>query len=191
VSQIHIHSGNVGRVAERIVANELESRGFRVSDLNKEGTSANADLLAVKNGRSWQIQVKGSTHDRGCWFNYGHCTEEHINHGVPMFNRAKSYYQAQVVALVCVEAASKYLCVLLPIGVAEEIARINIEREYKRLNKDGSTKRPGKVYCDFDYEPPKLKDKVRLESLRCEQRKLQAYVENWALDDPTIFPSDS
>ena len=28
------------RIAERIVSNELEYRGFRVSDLNKEGTSA-------------------------------------------------------------------------------------------------------------------------------------------------------
>ena len=45
---IRIHKGNVGRIAERIVSNELEFRGFRVSDLNKEGTSANADLLAVQ-----------------------------------------------------------------------------------------------------------------------------------------------
>ena len=36
-----IGKSNVGRITERIVANELEYRGFRVSDLNKEGGSAN------------------------------------------------------------------------------------------------------------------------------------------------------
>ena len=38
---------NVGQIAERIVSNELEARGFRVSDLNRDGLSANADLLAA------------------------------------------------------------------------------------------------------------------------------------------------
>ena len=52
-----INQTNVGRIAERIVSNELEYRGFRVSDLNKEGTSANADLLAAKDGKATQIQV--------------------------------------------------------------------------------------------------------------------------------------
>ena len=31
-----VNKSNVGRIAERIVSNELEYRGFRVSDLNKE-----------------------------------------------------------------------------------------------------------------------------------------------------------
>jgi hypothetical protein len=52
---------NVGRIAERIVSNELEFRGFRVSDLNSAGLSANADLLAAGHGKVWQIQVKGAT----------------------------------------------------------------------------------------------------------------------------------
>jgi methanogenic corrinoid protein MtbC1 len=41
---MQISQGDVGRIAERIVANELEARGFRVSDLNSDGTAANADL---------------------------------------------------------------------------------------------------------------------------------------------------
>ena len=72
---ICINKHNVGRIAERIVSNELEYRGFRVSDLNKEGTSANADLLAAKDGKTWQIQVKGDTADNGWWFGYGYCNE--------------------------------------------------------------------------------------------------------------------
>src|SRR4051794_27192424 len=75
---ISIGSQNVGRIAERIVANELEARGFRVSDLNKDGTAPNADLLAVGPGRTLQIQVKGATNgpkDRW-WVGYGYCTEQ-------------------------------------------------------------------------------------------------------------------
>jgi hypothetical protein len=126
-----IHSNNVGRIAEHIGATELEARGFRVSDLNKEGTSANADLLAAKDGKSWQVQVKGSTHDQGCWFNYGQRSEGHIDDGEPMFNRATSFYKARIVVLVCVESASDYSCVILPVSRAEELARLNIKREFR------------------------------------------------------------
>jgi HJR/Mrr/RecB family endonuclease len=72
VGLIGVNRHNVGRIAERIVSNELEYRGFRVSDLNKEGTAANADLLAARDGKTWQIQVKGTS---GTWFDYGYCTD--------------------------------------------------------------------------------------------------------------------
>jgi hypothetical protein len=58
VAELNCIQHNVGRISERIVSNELEFRGFRVSDLNKEGTSANADLLAAKDGKTWQIQPR-------------------------------------------------------------------------------------------------------------------------------------
>jgi hypothetical protein len=45
MSDVKIVQRNVGRIAERIVSNELEARGFRVSDLNSDGAAANADLL--------------------------------------------------------------------------------------------------------------------------------------------------
>jgi uncharacterized lipoprotein YajG len=54
---IRIDRHNVGRIAERIIANELEARGFRVSDLNKDGPAANADLIAISRNQTLQIQV--------------------------------------------------------------------------------------------------------------------------------------
>jgi hypothetical protein len=79
MSTVNINRHNVGRIAERIVSNELESRGFQVSDLNKEGTSANADLLAAKDGKTWQIQVKGATEGGSSWcVNYGFCQQEAV-----------------------------------------------------------------------------------------------------------------
>jgi hypothetical protein len=96
---------NVGRIAERIVSNELEYRGFRVSDLNKEGTSANADLLAARDGQTRQIQVKGATQDYdGEWFGYGYCNDAIIAKKEPMFNRhASNFYKAQVVVLFSIK----------------------------------------------------------------------------------------
>lgn len=72
---------NVGRIAERIVANELEARAYRVTDLNRDGISANADLLASREGKVWQVQVKGATNgpsDRHWWLQYGYCTQDMI-----------------------------------------------------------------------------------------------------------------
>jgi len=83
---IGINKHNVGRIAARIVSNELEYREFRVSDLNKEGTSANADLVAVNEGKPWQIQVKGATEDNDWWFGYGYCTEAVRNTNVWCFH---------------------------------------------------------------------------------------------------------
>ncbi|MFZ3243657.1 MAG: hypothetical protein WA185_01155, partial [Candidatus Acidiferrales bacterium] len=73
---IKIDRYNICRIAERIVANELEARGFPVSDLNKEGTAANADLLAVSpRQKPLQVRVRGSSNgpkDRLWWVGYGY-----------------------------------------------------------------------------------------------------------------------
>src|SRR3984957_3986891 len=95
-----ITKNNVGRIAERIVSNELEYRGFRVSDLNSDGTAANADLLAVKSGKTWQIQVKGATQgpqDKRWWIQYGHGNPEIMRRTQPVFNRRTSFYTADIV----------------------------------------------------------------------------------------------
>lgn len=93
---IKIGPQNVGRIAERIVANELEARGFRVSDLNKEGTAANADLLAVSTHQTCQIQVKGAANgpNERWWVGWGYFTYEIVDGSRRIFNRSKgnSFY---------------------------------------------------------------------------------------------------
>ncbi len=178
-----IHKGNVGRIAERIVSNELEFRGFRVSDLNKEGPSANADLLAAKDGDTWQIQVKGSTEDGGWWYGYGHCNEATIANTEPMFNRHTdgSFYKAQIVVLVCVKSSNEYRCIVLPVGTAEDAAQTNLTRYYRTPRiKDGQPKKPGRVWVPLDHNP-KAKDPRNAELLIDEQNLLRPYFENWNL----------
>jgi hypothetical protein len=130
-----INSKNVGRIAERIVANEMEARGFRVSDLNKEGTAANADLVAIRDGRALQIQVKGSTNrPEEWWVGYGYFTEQMIANKEQIladkkgiFNRVKNnFFKADYVILVAVRSLKEYSCIVLPVDVAERAAQLHL-----------------------------------------------------------------
>jgi hypothetical protein len=178
---VGINKHNVGRIAERIVANELEYRGFRVSDLNKEGTSANADLLAAKDGQTWQVQVKGSTEEDGFWFGYGHCSDAIIARTEPMFNRSlkSGFYRAQMVVMVSVKSPKEYSALVVPVQVAEQAAQINLDREYRTLKKkDGGPKKPGPVWISLDYAP-KTQDPARKDLFVKEGDLLKPYRDKW------------
>lgn len=171
---------NVGRIAERIVSNELEYHGFRVSDLNKEGTSANADLLAAKDGHTWQIQVKGASlkPSEDWWFNYGYCTEETLEPGTPMFNRVKSFYRAEYVVLVAVRSPSDYCCLVLPEADAEKAAQMNIDYAFRTKRSNGETRRPGKAWTYLRYVM-NTKDQAKRSAMEAEQAFLQPFINNW------------
>jgi len=179
---IEINKNNVGRIAERIVSNELESRGFRVSDLNKEGTSANADLLAAKDGKTWQIQVKGATEGgSGWWVNYGYAQQDVLDDRKRMYNSVESFYRAQVVVLVSVKSASDYRCVVLPVREAEKAAQLSIDHSFRTLKRDGSKKKPGKVWTYLEYDP-KVRDQSRLPIMKAEREIIAKYLDNWDIE---------
>jgi hypothetical protein len=183
MSVVNINRHNVGRIAERIVSNELESRGFRVSDLNKEGTSANADLLAAKDGRTWQIQVKGASEGGSSWWvNYGFGVQEAIDGLKTMYNSVESFYRAQVVVLVSVKSAHEYRCVVLPVREAEKAAQLNLDHSFRNLKKDGSMKKPGKVWTYLEYNP-KVRDGSRVPMLETERDIIAKYLDNWDIEN--------
>ena len=173
-----INARNVGRIAERIVSNELESRGFRVSDLNADGTAANADLLAVGHGLIWQIQVKGATYnaekDHGWWIQYGHATEAVITRKEPMFNRHSGFYTADMVALIAVKSPKDYYCVILKVTEAEEAAQMNLNRVLRTPKRDGMPRKPYKVWASVVWpaNPGPLLDE--------ERKLLKTGEDNWA-----------
>lgn len=176
--QWSINSGNVGRIAERIVANELEYRGFRVSDLNKEGTSANADLLAGREGKTLQVQVKGATNTDEWWVNYGVCTADIIAGKGPMFNRASSFYRAQIVVLVAVKLPKEYRCVIMPAEVAERAAQLSLDCDFRTPTRKGTAKKPHKVWTYLEY-CPKTKDAARQGLIEQQLEILKQYTDNW------------
>lgn len=177
---ISINRHNVGRIAERIASNELEARGFRVSDLNRDGLSANADLLAARHGKVWQVQVKGSTNDHEgepWWIQYGYCTDAIMDKREPMFNRQSSFYQADVVVLVAVRSPCDYGCVVMPVKTAEKAAQINLDRGFRTPKRDGTKKKPGKVWCAVD---PPSGERRKHDPLRDAERKiLQEHKDAW------------
>jgi hypothetical protein len=154
-----------------------------VSDLNKEGTSANADLLAAKDGKTWQIQVKGATEENGFWFGYGHCNEAIIAGTQPMFNHSSTskFYKAEVIVLVSVKSPREYSCVVLPVEIAEQAAQLNLDREFRTPKKrDGGIKKPGKVWISLDWIP-KTADDLRKTSIEKEVSLLKPRREKWDL----------
>ena len=182
MSEITINRHNVGRIAERIVSNELESRGFRVSDLNKEGTSANADLLAAKDGKTWQIQVKGASSGSSTWWvNYGYAQQETLDGTKKMYNSVESFYRAEVVVLVSVLTARDYKCVVLPVDEAEKAAQLNIDHQFRIPRTDGAKKKPGKVWLYLAYDA-KIRDQSRLPIMEAERDIISKYIDNWDIE---------
>ena len=170
---------NIGKIAERIVANELEFEGFVVRDLNIEGFAANVDLLAVKGGNAWQVQVKGCRYDTryenaGWWFHYGYCNDKHIQNSTQrMFNVAGSSFRADVVALVCIRTPSDYQSIVVPVETAEKAAQINLNYAYRTKKKDDSKEKPGIVWMSF-YLPEKS-DPQKIELMKQEQELLKPF----------------
>ncbi len=178
---------NVGRIAERIVSNELEFHGFRVSDLNKEGTSVNADLLAAKNGHTWQIQVKGASmksDDTAWWFNYGYCKEGTSQQGKRMFNTAEGFYHAQYVVLVAVRTPREYCCLILPEADAEKAAQMNLDYSLRTPLSNGGTRKPGKVWTYLNYVI-KTQSESKRQAMIAEQAFLKPFLDRWDLIETT------
>jgi hypothetical protein len=168
---IHIGRHNVGRIAERIVSNELEAHGFRVSDLNSDGTAANADLLAIAGDKNYQVQVKGAANKptERWWVGYGYCTTEIIaSPGEPVFNRRKSFYTADVVVLVAIKAPMNYSCVVLPIDKAKEAVQLNLEYAYRTPTRTGEQKKPHLIWT---YLEPSARER-RIEDRLVQERNI-------------------
>jgi hypothetical protein len=176
-----VNQHNVGRIAERIVSTELEYRGFRVSDLNKEGISANADLIAVRDGVPWQIQVKGASNKvkEGWWWNYGRCSEAIIRREEPMFNKARnSFYRADIVVLVSARSPKDYQCLVLPVEIAERAAQINLDAYSRRAKRNGDPHKPGPIWVCLDWIA--TKDPSRKALYEAEQELLRPHRDNWS-----------
>lgn len=170
-----------GKIAERIVMNELEAYGYRATDLNKDGLSANADLLAAKGGKIWQIQVKGCLNkpNERWWIQYGHCTPEEVRRERSVFNGKDSFYTAQYVALVALRSAKEYRCFLMPVKHAEEAVQANLDRYYRQpKSSDGGERKPNKIWV---YVEGSAKERVRSELLDRERKIIQRHENAWEL----------
>lgn len=164
-----------GRIAERIVANELEARGFRVSHLDKDGIAPNVDLVAISGGRPLQIQVKGANNKptERWWVTHGYCNEQIvIDRKARMFNRHKhAFYKADVVILVAVRSPKEYRCFVLPVDVAERAVQLHLNAGWRRKK----WKR-GPIHLKLD----RTKRDQKNNKLDKERKLVLAYEDGWA-----------
>jgi hypothetical protein len=154
---VEINSRNVGRIAERIVMNELEARGFHIIDLAYTSkTSANVDFIASKNGKSYYVQVKGMTNkpnDARWSFQYGYCDEDIIKCRSPLYNgRQNAALKADVIVLLAVKSPADYRAIVMDVDTAETAAQLNISCYYRQSKTDGGIRKPGKIWVEL--EPP-------------------------------------
>lgn len=166
---MEINRYNVGKIAERIVMNELEAHGYGATDLNKDRLAANADVLAAKDGHVWQVQVRGATNkpDENWWVQYGYCTDEMIQKKGSVFNRKQSAYTADYVAFVAVKSPSNYRCFVLPVHDAEKLAQINLDRYYRQPRKrDGGRRKAGKMWVHPEPRPRERRQDKKLDAER-------------------------
>ncbi|WIY69544.1 hypothetical protein KB221_00630 [Aquidulcibacter paucihalophilus] len=177
---------NVGRIAERIVMNELESRGYHIIDLAYTSkTFANVDFIASKAGQSFNVQVKGTSLKSGARraVQYGYCTKEIVAGTVPMFNgKTEAALRADVIVLVGVYSPSKYHAVVLPVATAEQAAQTNIGQYYRGTKRDGGVRKENKVYVELEGSP-KPRVPVHPEKIR-ERAILLAHLDAWDLAAP-------
>lgn len=186
---VKIGKTNVGKIAERIVLNELEARGYRATDLNKDGISANVDLIALKEEKAWQIQVKGATNGKDnkgnwepWWINYGQCNKEQMYGTAQVFNRKKGIFRAQYVVFVAVRSPSEYRCYVLPIKEAEKAAQLNLDVDFRVPRVNGEPHQPGKMWLAPEKcEVPNAWTEERAEQRRCERAIFHRYRDNWEL----------
>lgn len=193
MSDIIIGKENIGKIAERIVMNEFEARGYRSTDLNKDGLSANADLLVAKDGNTWLVQVKGAANSPdGSWgIQYGYCDQKLIDGSGPAFNRhPDAYYRASHVVFAAVRSPSQYRCFVMDVVTAEELVSVFLDGTYRLGKIGGGVYKPGKMWFgDFDIDPqntPKWKrspngQKKILESIIRQRDLLLAHEDQWDL----------
>jgi hypothetical protein len=135
--------------------------------------------LQPRNGATWQIQVKGATAQGEYWFGYGHCTDAIIAGDEKLFNRkSSSFYEAEIVVLVCVKSPKEYECLVLPVEIAEKAVQINLDSYFRVSKRNGDSHKPGKVWVSLDWIR-KSKDASRKALYDAEQELLKPYRNNW------------
>lgn len=151
----------LGDIAEGAAAEELRQRGWAVSDLNQGRRNfPNSDLEVGKDDLLKRIQVKACTVFG--WISAGG-VNPNVCAGGPIFNRVSGYPPADfVLCLTPTERVSKgtiptaWRYFVLPVSVAEEAFRININAYFNGLKHDG-TARSKKGACQDFVGPSQFK----------------------------------
>jgi hypothetical protein len=180
---MEINSRNVGRIAERIAMNELEARGFHIIDLAyMSKTSANVDFIASKGGRSFNVQVKGTSNPLNSpssrWaVQYGYCDEDIVEGRRPLYNGKSEFaLKADVIVLLAVNSPSNFRAIVMPVDKAEQAAQMNMSDYYRQPKPGGGKRTPNKIWRDLE---PAANPRKQSASKDAERALLKQYEGAW------------
>ena len=146
----------VGRTGEAAAKQELEDRGWTVTDLNfTQRNTPNVDLAAQKGDRIVNIQVK--TYNKTYGWIWGGSVTPAICAGGPLFNKKKRATYCDFV--ICVPPASlgdkgktvreDWRFFVMPVNIADNLFRININAYFNTPKKNGGVKVQKGAVQDF------------------------------------------
>jgi len=144
----------IGKIGERVVADELLSRCWLVKNLNQEQTNfPNCDLEIQKSGIKKLVQVK-VCREFG-WISAGGVNPK-VCAGGPIFNRIEGAPKADFILcltpvrkIMSGSIPEKWRFFVLPVSVAENAFRININAYFNGTKKDGSHRSKRGACQDF------------------------------------------
>lgn len=148
----------IGDIGEEVASEKFRREGWKVENLNTRANFPNCDLEIKKGKIEWRIQVKLCRLYR--WISAGGVNPT-VCDGGAIFNRKLGYPQADFVCCLSPAREEKEFDVhdcdnwrffILPVAVAEEAFRINIDAYFNGLKRDG-TPRAKKGACQ-DYVGP-------------------------------------
>lgn len=180
---------DLGLIGEIDVRRELAAEGWLTINTNTEkGNFPNVDLIAAKGTEARAIQVKTSNAERG---SHAHClfmgrAQGWLENETPFYNSKPGPLRCSVVVLVHASRARSRF-VVLPVAVAEQIARKDVEDWQGVPKRDGASRSAG-----FDARPQftRLKKNPRpLNTLI--QRVLHSFEDRWDVFDHAVTELES
>ncbi|MBP6014328.1 MAG: hypothetical protein KBA31_19015 [Alphaproteobacteria bacterium] len=179
-----IPAGLIGLVGEIDVRRELAAEGWLTINANTErGNFPNVDLVATRGIEARSIQVKTSNAERG---SHAHClfmgrAQGWLESETPFYNSKTGPLRCSVVVLVHASRARSRF-VVLPVAVAEHIARRLVE-EWRRVPKrDGQVRSAG-----FDARPQFTRLKTNATPLDARvQEVLRSFEDRWDVLDRSV-----
>ena len=174
---------DIALVGEIDVRRELAAEGWLTINTNTEkGNFPNVDLIAARHDSVHRIQVKTTNGEEG---SHRHClylgrAEGWLKNKTPFFNNKNGILKADIVVLVlALRERSRF--VVLPVALAEKIARADVEEWSEVPKRDGNRRSPG-----FDARPgfTRLSTNAMPKAASI-QKTLKAYENNWDMLDET------
>ncbi|MEQ1904888.1 MAG: hypothetical protein ABL888_11940 [Pirellulaceae bacterium] len=175
---------DLGLVGEIDVRRELAAEGWLTINTNTEkGNFPNVDLIAAKGTEARAIQVKTSDAEKG---SHAHCLfmgrgQGWLTNKTPFYNSKPGPLRCSVVVLVHAQRLRSRF-VVLPVALAEQLAREIVERWYRVPMRDGAQRSAG-----FDARPQFTRlRKNHVPAHVSVQRTLLAFEDRWDVLDHSI-----